>query len=39
MNTLLIVLYKLFCKLYFLIPILSGKKDEIVLDKEYNNRA
>ena len=33
MNILLIVLYKSFCKLYFLSPVLRRKKKEIVLDK------
>ena len=33
MNILLIVLYKLFCKLYFRVSILCDKNDEIVLDK------
>ena len=33
MNILLIVLYKSFCKLYFLSSVLRRKKKEIVLDK------
>ena len=33
MNILLIVLYKSFCKLYFLSLVLRRKKKEIVLDK------
>ena len=33
MNILLIVLYKLFCKLYFLSSVLRDKMEEIVLDK------